>query len=372
VSLPSRARSSAATLGLLVIAAQACGVEEQVNPFDDPSETTRAPGGDRDPATSSSAGTSSSASTSSDTSGVGGSGGTGGAGGGLGEGGEGGGVASDLPISKVFLILLENHKWAQIKNSPSAPYLNGLLAQGAHAEQYKNPPGLHPSEPNYIWLEAGTAFGITNGLPPAINHQRSTHHLVSLLERTGHTWRSYQEDISGLDCPLVNVKKYAPKHNPMVFFDDVTNTNDPSSPRCIAHVRPYREIDQDLLTNQVADYNFITPNLCNDMHDPCPPLNNGVKQGDLWLANEVPKLLASKAYAEGAAIFITFDEGPNGNDGPIGMIALGKKVKVGYENAIPYTHSSTLRTMQTIFGVYPFLGDAENAVDLGDFFTSFP
>ena len=40
----------------------------------------------------------------------------------------------------------------------------------------------------------------------------------------------------------------------------------------------------------------------------------------------------------------------------------------GYANSIAYTHSSFLRTMQEIFGVSPWLGDAANATDLSDLF----
>jgi hypothetical protein len=31
---------------------------------------------------------------------------------------------------------------------------------------------------------------------------------------------------------------------------------------CIAHIRPFTELKQDLAANHVARYNFITPNLC--------------------------------------------------------------------------------------------------------------
>ena len=43
----------------------------------------------------------------------------------------------------------------------------------------------------------------------------------------------------------------------------------------------------------------------------------------------------------------------------------------GYTNTIYYTHSSTLRTFQEIFGVTPLLGDAANATDLSDLFHQF-
>ncbi len=277
------------------------------------------------------------------------------------------------PARTIFLILMENHNWSDIKNNPSAPYINHtLLPMVSYAEQYYNPPGIHPSEPNYLWLEAGTNFGILDDAPPSINDQNTTLHLVTLLDKAGITWKSYQEDISGTVCPLTEVGSYAPKHNPMVFFDDVTGTNDPNSAYCIAHIRPYKELTTDLQKHTEARYNFITPNLCNDMHDSCAPPYDSVKQGDTWLARNVPAILDSPAYKNGGIIFITWDEG-EGGDGPVGMIVLSPDAKGGgYSNTIHYTHSSTLRTVEEIFGVIPLLGDAAHATDLRDLFTVFP
>jgi len=277
------------------------------------------------------------------------------------------------PIQTVFLILMENHNWSSIKGSPSAPYINDtLLPIASHAEQYYNPPNLHPSEPNYLWLEAGTNFGILNDDDPSSNHQSTSRHLVDLLEAAGLSWRAYQEDISGTDCPLTDVGLYHVHHDPFVYFDDVTQGNNPRAARCIEHVRPYSELQTDLINDTVARYNFITPDVCHDMHDACAPLNDPVQQGDAWLSTEVPKILASQAYANNGALFIGWDEGKP-DDGPIGLIVLSPIAKGGgYENTIHYTHSSTLRTIEEIFGVTPMLGDAANATDLRDLFVSFP
>lgn len=306
--------------------------------------------------------------------GTGGTRATGTGGTGTGAAGTGGGTAAWKP-TKVFVILMENHNWQDIKGSPSAPYINGLLATAAHCEQYFSPPGIHPSEPNYIWIEAGDNYGITTDNPPGTgsseNHVDTTSHLVTQLEAAGRTWKSYQEDISGTDCPLVAVNNYAPKHNAPVFFPDVTDGFSPTSQRCITHVRPYTELAADLAKDTVADYNFITPNLCDDMHNTCAPLSDQVKQGDTWLSTELPKILASKAYADGAVVFITWDENEAGNF-PIGFIALSNGVKKGYASMGHYTHSSLLRTVQSIFGLQPFLKDAANANDLADLFATIP
>jgi hypothetical protein len=106
----------------------------------------------------------------------------------------------------VFIILMENQDWASIKGDSSAPYINNmLLPMAAHAAQYFNPPGIHPSPPNYLWLEAGTNFGILNDDDPSVNKQSTTMHLVTLLKSANISWRSYDENIDGTSCPLTDV-----------------------------------------------------------------------------------------------------------------------------------------------------------------------
>ena len=277
-------------------------------------------------------------------------------------------------IQTVFVVLMENHNWSTIKGNPSAPYINGtLLPMGSHAEGYVNVPGIHPSEPNYLWLEAGTNFGVTNDGAPSSNHQSTKSHLSTQLDAAGISWRAYAEGIDGTSCPLSASGKYAPKHVPFVFFDDVTNGDSKTSATCIAHVRPYDELASDLTHGTVARYNFITPDLCNDMHDSSGcATTNAVKNGDTWLSQELPKIFASSAYKKGGAVFVTWDES-EGGDFPIGMIVLSPHAKGhGYSNTIAYSHSSTLRTMQEIFGVGPLLRGAAKATSLGDLFTAYP
>ncbi len=279
-----------------------------------------------------------------------------------------------VPISPpaVFLIVMENHPWSTtgkskkappvIKGNPNAPYINQtLLPMAAHAEQYfSHIPDFGNSLPNYIWLECGQKF-FNNDNPPSKSHAPpKTVHLTSLLRKAGIPWKTYQEDIDGKTCPVHGKGNYAVRHNPFMYFDDVTG----DEKYCKEHVRPFTELATDLQANQVTGYNFITPNLQHDMHD------GSVKQGDTWLSQELPKILNSQAFADGAIIFLTWDESSAG-DRPIGMIVLSKKIKnPGFSNTIKYTHSSTLKTIQEIFGVLPLLGDAASskATDLSDLF----
>src|SRR4051812_37818717 len=79
-------------------------------------------------------------------------------------------AAATPAIKTVFLIVFENKNWWQVKGSGSAPYINNVvLPQASYAENYNNPPGLHPSEGNYIFMEAGDNLGVTNDNPPAQN-----------------------------------------------------------------------------------------------------------------------------------------------------------------------------------------------------------
>ena len=261
--------------------------------------------------------------------------------------------------STVFIILMENHNWSSIRGNAQAPYINNtLLPMASSCDQYYNPPGIHPSLPNYLWLEAGTNFGILNDNPPSVNHQSTTNHFVTRLRNAGISWKTYQENITGTTCPVTDSYPYAVKHNPFAYFDDVVNNG------CTTVMRPFTELASDLANGTVAHYNFITPNLIDDMHD------GTITQGDTWLSQNVPSILNSAAYRNNGVLLITWDEGAGSSDGPIGMIVLSPLAKGGgYHNSLHYTHGSTLRTFQQIFGVTPYLGGAATALDLSDLFV---
>jgi phospholipase C len=279
-------------------------------------------------------------------------------------------------MQTVFIILMENHNWTgdgnlDIKGNPEAPYINKtLVPMASHAEQYFNPPNNHPSLPNYLWLEAGTNFGILDDGPPSQHPLSSDKHLVTLLKKANISWKAYLENITGKVCPLTDSGEYAVRHEPFAYFDDVSNHQNAQSKYCIAHLRPYGELATDLKHGTLAQYNWITPNLCDDMHDSCG--GNSIAHGDTWLAHNVPAILGSAAFQKGGVLFILWDEADSG-DGPIGMIVLSPFAKgQGYSNQTHYTHGSMLRTMEEIFGVKPLLRDAAKEKDLRDMFTVFP
>lgn len=272
----------------------------------------------------------------------------------------------------VFLILLENHNWKDIHGSPKAPFLNSLLAQSAYATRYMGVPGLHPSEPNYIWLLSGAAFGIDNDAEPAVNGLSGRDNLASQLMVKGLEWRSYQEGIDGRDCPLNTRLPYVAKHNPFVFYDQLTDRFSSTSPTCIAHNRPFSELQTDLAAGKSISFAFITPDECDDMHghEVCRkdhPDYDPVRQGDSWLSRAVPMIQASDAYRHDGLIVITWDESEGRQDQPIGLILLSPNIRQGYVHQGTLTHSAVLRTVENVFGLPP-LGNAASSSDLADFF----
>jgi len=138
----------------------------------------------------------------------------------------------------VFYIELENHNFTQpasdtsaphqLYGSPAAPYINSLITPGnpnasdvSYATAYHNAlalPGgalvsIHPSEPNYLWQEAGSNLGIFNDNDPygpggavaaiaaylASNPTVSGQNLSGLLQAAGIPWKTYEEDTNLLN-----------------------------------------------------------------------------------------------------------------------------------------------------------------------------
>ena len=366
-------------------------------------------------------------------------------------------------IKTVFVIAMENHNWTQPANqftgraqqifqNSNAPFINSLVngtavvsvngsriqisKQVAYATAYHNVlvtgngnnRHIHPSEPNYIWSEAGTNLGVSSdndpysGEGPTIQDTRL--HLSNLLTIAGKTWKSYQEDIdltlnggaltnvplppekwtvplasfSGFASSYFNAYNsssqfnYAAKHNPMVLFTDTNGGYDatPKNPLS-AHYAPLQQLLPDLANDAVADYNWITPDEYNDMHSAIGGGYKGltgdaarIRQGDDFLSQIVPVIMASNAYKNRGVIIIWWDESESdrsSRDNPddlkhtIGEIIISPRAHgnvngLPYASPLAYTHSSDLRTMQEIFHVGPFLGDAANATDLSDLFKS--
>lgn len=274
------------------------------------------------------------------------------------------GVCTDLTAQQVvpsadwqgsvFTVVMENRSRRDILGNKNAPFINALASQNAVAAGYVDN-FVHPSEPNYIWMVAGQNFGILDNQWPVDNHIASRSHIADQLEMQGMSWRAYMESM-GAPCGLVSSYPYEPKHNPFVFFDDINGWDGKAfhpDGRCAAHVVDYRELDRDLAAGTVPRYVFITPNMKHNMHD------GSVAEGDAWLAQELPKILASDAFNHGGVVFLTWDEGTDQRDDPP-MIVISPNARRGAVSHTTFNASSYLKTVQKILGLEPLPCDTAN------------
>ncbi len=280
-----------------------------------------------------------------------------------------GGGARGMEGGTVFTIVMENHSRGHIFGNKDAPYINQLASDNAVAEGYHDS-FVHPSEPNYFWMVAGQNFGVLDDGDPASHHLDASSHIADQLELAGLSWKSYQESM-GDPCGLTSHGRYAAKHNPFAYFDDINGWDGKAfhpEQRCNAHVVDYGQLDADIAGHALPSYVFITPNLDDDMHD------GSVSQGDSWLANEVPKLLATDSYKNGGVIFLLWDEGggsPASDDPP--FMAISPNAAHGMKSQTDYDTSSYLLTVQSVLGLQPLpcaaAADRSTTAAMADLFT---
>jgi phosphatidylinositol-3-phosphatase len=242
----------------------------------------------------------------------------------------------------VFVIVMENREYGSVIGNPAAPYLNGLVKNYTLASNYFAV--SHPSLPNYLALVAGSTFGITSDCTACFVNAPN---LADQIEASGRSWKAYMEDMPA-PCYLGGWSgRYAQKHNPFVYFTDIRN----NASRCAAHVVPFTMFSTDLTSNTLPNYVWITPNLCNDMHD-CA---TGV--GDGWLAGVVPQILASAAWRDGGVLFITWDEGSSAAGfgdswgGRVATIVISPLGRTGFQSWILGSHYNLLRTIEDAWGL---------------------
>jgi len=261
-------------------------------------------------------------------------------------------------FSHVFLIVMENEESTGIMGNSVAVYINALAGGHGLATEYFAV--SHPSLPNYLALTAGSTFGIASDCTGCYVNATN---IADQVESSGRSWKAYMESMPST-CYAGDAYPYMQKHNPFIYYNDI-RTN---AARCAEHVVPFTQLSTDLTNGTVPNLAWITPNMCNDMHD-C-----SIATGDAWLAKVVPGILASSAYLNGGALFITWDEGSSGAGccgnaagGQVATLVIASNGVAGVRSTISETHYSLLRTIEDAWGLSP-LGQASNAAAMREYF----
>src|SRR5437588_9540935 len=164
--------------------------------------------------------------------------------------------------------MMENTGYDSLIGNSNAPWINHAAATYGLATNYYGV--THPSQPNYIAATSGSTNGVADDNDTTID----VHNIVDQLEANGKSWRAYMQSLSlcvtKLDHACGN-QLYERKHDPFVSYLDVQ-----TNPARMANIVDLSQLDSDLASGNVADYNFIAPDQCHDMHgraatpaDPC-------------------------------------------------------------------------------------------------------
>ena len=233
-------------------------------------------------------------------------------------------------VEKIVVVVFEN-RGPEILGSGDAPTFDALAKRYALLANYRGV--AHPSLPNYLALVSGSTQGVTSDCTTCTI---AASNLADTLERARRTWKTYAEGLPAVGYTGPFAGRYAKKHNPFLYFQDVVDRSDR-----LRRIVPLTRFAHDLAAHALPDFSLVVPDLCHDMHD-CP-----VSTGDSWLRAFVRPLLRSSELAHGV-VYIVFDEGTDdaGGGGRVPALVLGPLVRPGARATMPLDHYSLLRTLE--------------------------
>jgi acid phosphatase len=251
----------------------------------------------------------------------------------------------------VFYVMFENHNYSDIIGNANAPYLNSLTVSGGLATNYHAV--THPSVNNYLAAVSGQTYsGITDNCTVGSGTcHTGAANLADGVEAGGRTWKGYMETMPSPCYGPHDTGLYTERHNPFPYFDQIR-----TNPARCARIVPYTQLATDLGSAATTpSFAWVTPNLCDDMHNACPP-SNAVTNGDNWAKAEFPKIFASPAWkTQHCLLVINEDEngGAAGNQVPAIFVSSDGTVVAGKRSATNYTHYSLLRTIEASWSIPP-------------------
>ncbi|MBU6470032.1 MAG: acid phosphatase [Gammaproteobacteria bacterium] len=236
----------------------------------------------------------------------------------------------------VVVVIEENKSFSTIVGNPDAPYINQLAGQGlvftdAHAI-------VHPSQPNYVALFAGSTYGLTDDSCP---HDLNSPNLASELLAKKLSFAIYSESMpeAGFTGCSASNGLYRRKHNPVADFQGHL----PATVNL-----PFSDFPRDYA--KLPTVAFVVPNMMNDMHD------GTIAEGDTWLKAHLSRY-AAWANTHDSLLIVTWDESDARSlSNQILLIVVGAHVKRGSNDA--YVNHYSLLAMLERFYVLDRLGDS--------------
>jgi phospholipase C len=281
----------------------------------------------------------------------------------------------------VFIIMMENTGFDSLIGNPNAPFTNVAAANYGLAKNYYGV--AHPSQPNYIAATSGSTNGVADDNDTTIN----VANIVDQLEANRKTWKAYMQSYSLCVTPLDHScgnQLYERKHNPFISYQDVQ-----SNPARVANIVDFSQFATDLASGKVADYTWISPDQCHDMHgrastpdDPCDfsQVQALIVAGDAFLQSTVSAIMNSKAWTGNSLIFITWDESDfpfgdtsgccdaNPGGGHVVTITISHSDHSPRTSNVAYNHQSMLATIEDGWqlGCLAFTCDTVNVPPMSD------
>lgn len=256
-----------------------------------------------------------------------------------------------LPVpDHIVIVILENHSYAQIINSPEAPYINSLVKY-SNSALFTNSYGIgHPSQPNYLALYSGSDQGVKNDhMPKKIPF--STSNLGRQLIDTKRTFITYSEDLPFVGFNGEYSGNYVRKHNPATNWIGTGENQIPAYTSQPLTAFPSSNFDS------LPTVCYLIPNQSNNMH------NGSIKRADTWIFSNLNNYI-NWAKNHNSLLILTFDEDNYISNNKILTIFNGGMVKGGkYSKTI--THYNILRTIEDMYAL-PYAGKASKVSAISD------
>lgn len=232
-------------------------------------------------------------------------------------------------FAHIVVLMLENHSYGEVLNSPDTPYLRSLAADGAVLT--RSYAITHPSEPNYLALFSGSTHGLRSDPCPRTFRGPN---LASALQADGRSFAGYSEQLPRRGWTGCEFEHYTRLCNPWMSY--------PAPVPSVGH--PMSEFPTRFA--DLPSISFVVPDLRDDMHSGTPA------RSDAWVQAHLGAY-ARWSVEHDSLLIITADEDDRRHDNRIPTVFVGARVRPGHYS-VHVTDYNVLATLLEAEEVHPF------------------